>query len=920
MALAKPTQITVPFSSNGVKNTIPETATGSNLASMQEGFPVITMTDVDQGGMPPQGQDMNGILFDVTTAIRYQQAGGLFPFDATFAQTVDGYPLGALLTAADGSCLYQNTVSGNVSDPENGGQGWSQILSSASIAGKQDKLTPVQMDAVNSGITSARVAIYDSYANGKQDALTFDNTPTNGSSNPVTSDGIYTALGTKQDTITFDATPQSGSTNPVQSGGVYDALAEKVNIDNAGNAEVTATGSTTARTLSDWMATLKTAVDCPYKKKVVKELPLKFPDFDTVVGNLSGATWVYPQGFSFDENNNLYIKYDPDITASNSVIVKYNSNYEYQGYFYILSGGEAIVAKGTKLYGCNSNKLQEYDVSSFVSGSTLTGTDVFSAFGIGSQFNYHDGIWIVEQSTKDFGGVATKTVWYLLDDSFNQVGTVFIDKTIVGWWYDGFHDYYPYVPKFQGVTVKDGKIFFSYGGSYINDPAQMAADFGVSQVSYDGSLLSYNVIDAAKGKAVFNSNGYTVTRTECEGISIDADGSVRTMMITALPAETRSSTGGILMLKEYADDGIDFSSAQSAYSPFNIQRIVNSFPLRGAKIYNPITRAEITTLSGLLDFMSKLQLPRTSFYTSTVSLTSISGIPLPASCLVIVNNNNNSSFSLQVVGSGGCANYAVYDNNGTWTVNYPGSDLSVRHLTFIQNDRKMLSHIDGKDDCYLFGANEGESGGSPTGVVNCYYGGASSSYRAVKTHNFWCSETDGQKLGKGVFAIENGAVRGYADGTINLGTSSMLWKELFCANSTINTSDERLKDNIREINDDVLDAWGDVNLRAFQFKDAIEKKGQDARIHAGVIAQQVQSAFEARGLDAFRFGLLCYDEWEAKDAVYDEETGELIDEAVDAGNRYSIRYAEALVLEAAYQRRRADRIEARLAALEERMA
>jgi len=250
MALAKPTQISVPFSSNGVKNTIPETATGSNLASMQEGFPVITMTDVDQGGMPPQGQDMNGILFDVTTAIQYQQAGGLFPYDATFAQAIDGYPLGALLTAADGSCLYQNTVSGNVSDPDNGGQGWSQILSSASITGKQDKLTPVQMDAVNSGITSARVAIYDSYANGKQDTLTFDNTPTSGSTNPVTSDGIYTALGTKQDTITVDAVPTSGSANPVQSGGVYDAVQT---LETAVDGKVSKSGDTMA-------GSLKTAV------------------------------------------------------------------------------------------------------------------------------------------------------------------------------------------------------------------------------------------------------------------------------------------------------------------------------------------------------------------------------------------------------------------------------------------------------------------------------------------------------------------------------------------------------------------------------------------------------------------------------------------------------------------------------------
>lgn len=56
----------------------------------------------------------------------------------------------------------------------------------------------------------------------KQDKLTFDNVPTSGSSNPVKSSGIYTALQGKQSSLTFDSTPTQGSTNPVTSGGVYD--------------------------------------------------------------------------------------------------------------------------------------------------------------------------------------------------------------------------------------------------------------------------------------------------------------------------------------------------------------------------------------------------------------------------------------------------------------------------------------------------------------------------------------------------------------------------------------------------------------------------------------------------------------------------------------------------------------------------
>lgn len=65
---------------------------------------------------------------------------------------------------------------------------------------------------------------------GKQDVLTFDNAPASGSTNPVTSGGIYTALGTKQATLTFDTTPTNASTNPVTSGGVYTALGTKAGL------------------------------------------------------------------------------------------------------------------------------------------------------------------------------------------------------------------------------------------------------------------------------------------------------------------------------------------------------------------------------------------------------------------------------------------------------------------------------------------------------------------------------------------------------------------------------------------------------------------------------------------------------------------------------------------------------------------
>ena len=59
---------------------------------------------------------------------------------------------------------------------------------------------------------------------GKQDTLTFDTSPSENSTNPVTSGGVYTALSGKQNTLTWDNAPTEDSTNAISSGVVYNAL------------------------------------------------------------------------------------------------------------------------------------------------------------------------------------------------------------------------------------------------------------------------------------------------------------------------------------------------------------------------------------------------------------------------------------------------------------------------------------------------------------------------------------------------------------------------------------------------------------------------------------------------------------------------------------------------------------------------
>ena len=160
--------------------------------------------------------------------------------------------------------------------------------------------------------------------------------------------------------------------------------------------------------------------------------------------------------------------------------------------------------------------------------------------------------------------------------------------------------------------------------------------------------------------------------------------------------------------------------------------------------------------------------------------------------------------------------------------------------------------------------------------------------------------------------LSSPSIRPVETNTQNLGSASYLWKEIFCTNATINTSDERQKQDIAPVDEAVFRAWSKVNFIQYKFKDAVAKKGEEnARIHFGVIAQRVKEAFESEGLDAFKYGLLCYDEWEAEPEEKDED-GNIINPGHEAGNAYGIRYSEALALECAYQRYELDKIKAQL--------
>lgn len=165
-------------------------------------------------------------------------------------------------------------------------------------------------------------------------------------------------------------------------------------------------------------------------------------------------------------------------------------------------------------------------------------------------------------------------------------------------------------------------------------------------------------------------------------------------------------------------------------------------------------------------------------------------------------------------------------------------------------------------------------------------------------------------------------VRPYADGDsaypTSLGSSSNRWSEVFSVNGAINTSDAREKTSPRSLTAAEYSAAREIASLPciFQWLSSVEEKGDDARLHCGPTVQDVIRVMEDNGLDAFRYGFVCYDKWDYKPAVIDEATGKELEPELEAGDRYSLRPTELAFFVMRGLVHRQDELERRLAALE----
>jgi hypothetical protein len=144
------------------------------------------------------------------------------------------------------------------------------------------------------------------------------------------------------------------------------------------------------------------------------------------------------------------------------------------------------------------------------------------------------------------------------------------------------------------------------------------------------------------------------------------------------------------------------------------------------------------------------------------------------------------------------------------------------------------------------------------------------------------------------------------DNAADVGALSRRFDDIYATNGTIQTSDRNEKQDIAELTDAeqrvAVAAKG--LLRKFRWKDAVEAKGDEARTHFGIIAQDLQAAFAAEGLDAGRYAMFISSTWwetqtevpaveavaEVTETTTDEDGNEVVTvvtEAVEAVDAYT---------------------------------
>jgi hypothetical protein len=492
----------------------------------------------------------------------------------------------------------------------------------------------------------------------------------------------------------------------------------------------------------------------------------------------------------------------------------------------------------------------------------------------------------------------------------------------------------------------NGKAIFGAGSDlqiYHDGSNSLISDKGTGELRLSGSSAIRILGDNGETSAVFNENGSasfrydgaTVLATTATGIDVtgtitsdglDVTGTITSDGLTVDGDVTIAQSAGGTFLKFDVDGtidealiGMDSTDLIISVDPTNV-RASSDFVIKndgtetlrvnssGIDVTGTIT-SDGLTVEQLIDATLRLESTENKavftqnvdtygtieFYSNDVSA---GGVGIKSAIRSYVANTAGGQSSLAFSTSDGSTNDIErmnIDASGNVLVGKTSSDISVNGFETAQNGNTTITRTSGTANVnYVLLMNRKSTDGD---IIDFRKDGTtvgSIGSRVGRSYIYSPYGTGaGLRFGDDIVqpTDSDGTDR---DNATNLGAPTARFDDIYATNGTIQTSDRNEKQDIASLTptEMLVAARLSTGFKNFKWKDKVAEKGDDARLHSGAIAQDVQDAFTAEGLDAGDYAMFISATWWEHDVdVPAVEAVEGVDgvQAVEA-----VDYAEAV--------------------------
>lgn len=542
-------------------------------------------------------------------------------------------------------------------------------------------------------------------------------------------------------------------------------------------------------------------------KDFVFDKPLLFSGYDTALATI-GGTYLMPQGFDISEDNLIFVNMVSSLVGPTlRAIVVYNMEGVELTWFYIQDSGlQSLSVTGSlpniKLYDGGrgvSGYLQEYTLTALpAAGSTVSNRVSTGVTGLTSLFCVRNG------HVACFSGAA-RIGLFTNDDSVITIrslstgdvkSTIQVSRMVVGFTVGSMYgialgpDYQTRCWKLQGIAfAKNGNILLSVGAYWEtgNSQTKAAPNLGVIELNVQGEIIRHSVVNNQAFRDWLDSKGHDSSRTENEGLAVDADGNVFALYLGQFLPNDGAPT--LFLSKEFASSGFDVSKYYSLYRPLSQRDLENPIRASNGRYENPILHAPFVDSPDLLRYMVLMNVRKFAWFSQIEPQLTFTGVPWNGMQKCELWNMNNGSFIL--------TNTSTVEGFSNFRIDY---DL-VAH-TYTVTKIRIKTNAVHTDGIVTDGGNT-----------------------MTLDQRYWYPATAG---------------------SLTLGTAAKPFAELYVQTAPIVTSDRRAKFDEAEIDDvEKLLARDLVKLiKRYRLKTSKDK------LHFGVIAQEVEAAFAAHNLSA----------------------------------------------------------------------